>query len=68
VKLGLRRRLCRYELRSRANGCVGSRFNGADTHQSDWAVFLGRGVTRGVEGGRLGLSPQLGRVRKWLAG
>jgi hypothetical protein len=67
VKLGLRRTLCGYELQSRANRCVGSGFNGADTRQSDWAVFLGRDVARGEEGGRLGRSPQLGRVRKWLA-
>jgi hypothetical protein len=59
--------MCGYELRSRANGCVGSGFNGADTGQSDWAVFLGRGVVRGEEGGWLGRSPQLGRVRKRLA-
>jgi hypothetical protein len=64
----LRRTLCGYELRSLANGCVGSGFNGVDTWQSDWAVFLGRGVVRGEEGGRLGRSPQLGRVQKWLAG
>jgi hypothetical protein len=64
----LRRTLCGYELWLWANGCVGSGFNGADTEQSDWAVFLGRGVARGEEGGRLGRSPQLGRVLKWLAG
>jgi hypothetical protein len=68
VKLRLRRTLCGYELRSRANGCVGSGFNGADTRQSDWAVFLGHGVARREEGGRLGRSPQLGRVRKRLVG
>jgi hypothetical protein len=42
--------------------------NGANTGQSDWAVFLGRGVTRGEEGGQLGCSPQLGHVQKRLAG
>jgi hypothetical protein len=42
--------------------------NGANTGQSDWAIFLGRGVTCGEEGGRLGCSPQLGHVRKRLAG
>jgi hypothetical protein len=68
VKLGLRRTLCEYELRSRANGCVGSGFNGADTEQSDWAIFLGCGVARGEEGGRLGRSTQLGCVWERLAG
>jgi hypothetical protein len=53
VKLGLRRTLCGYELRSRVNGCVGSGFNGPDTWQSDWAVFLVHGVARGEEGGWL---------------
>jgi hypothetical protein len=57
VKLGLRRTLCGYELRFWANGYVGSRFNGVDTQQSDWAVFLGRGVTSEEEGGQLGRSP-----------
>jgi hypothetical protein len=64
----LRRTLCGYELWSRANGCVGSGFNGADTRQSDWAVFLDRGVAHGEEGGWLGRSPQLGCMRKRLAG
>jgi hypothetical protein len=68
VKLGLRRTLYGYELRSWANRCVGSGFNGADIRQSDWAIFLGRSVARGEEGGRLGRSPQLGHVQKRLAG
>jgi hypothetical protein len=68
VKLGLRRTLCEYELRSWANGCVGSGFNGANTEQIGWAIFLGCGVARGEEVGRLGRSTQLGRVWERLAG
>jgi hypothetical protein len=65
VKLGLRR-TCGYELRSRANGCVGSGFNGADTGQIDWAIFLGCSVTRGEEGGwPAGLFAGAGRDEWW---